>query len=395
LHLLVNLIEEGELPEKEPFIPEFIDTYRRCIQQVLRPLASQHSTAALRDELARLPHTQLEKALAAAIGQFSERLGLRVSSHSRELAQHSPKELIAIGTERLVENSLITKIEARWEEFIQACSPENLRFRNEDLLVVRHFAALDSHAKRFAFLQANQIAERIDSQIRGVVRARPRRHGPIATELPDPSSYPIGGYAGITNRGGLENMLTSELAYLDEDERVDWFTVRWLNHELLYYTRDEAHFERDDRVIFLAFPARLDELRRLDNEFGCRQGLVALGSIISLINNLRRFLGKSKLLLNLVQVGPPPTGFDPTEFLSIRFDNATNIQILAMDSLDQLPSKAEIVVWSDGQSDDFPGIDLSTEEPRCRQPSDEARPRLRSLSPWSRVQAQLLSSLLA
>jgi hypothetical protein len=98
--------------------------------------------------------------------------------------------------------------------------------------------------------------------------------------------------------------------------------------------------------------------------------------------------------LLVAQLGQSQTGFDPTELLRIRFANTREVEFIAVDSLDDLPKEAKVVLWTDEAGSELPGLELSGPAPALRPPPTEIPRSLRQLGPWARAQAQLLSSLL-
>lgn len=70
------------------------------------------------------------------------------------------------------------------------------------------------------------------------------------TQFLDETHYPSGGLAGLTNRGSFENLLTSELVYLDEGTKdISLFELRFAEGELLFYLRDSGILRRKRRSI--------------------------------------------------------------------------------------------------------------------------------------------------
>lgn len=70
------------------------------------------------------------------------------------------------------------------------------------------------------------------------------------TAFVDETHYPTGGLSGLTNRGSFENLLTSELVYLDEGTKdVSLFELRYVEGELLFYLRDSGNLRRKRRSI--------------------------------------------------------------------------------------------------------------------------------------------------
>ena len=72
---------------------------------------------------------------------------------------------------------------------------------------------------------------------------RKRRYS-VATNIMEEDHYPIGGFTSISNRGTVESMVRSELAYIDEGMRPDLFDIKFARNELLFYSRDENQFLR-------------------------------------------------------------------------------------------------------------------------------------------------------
>ncbi len=87
-----------------------------------------------------------------------------------------------------------------------------------------------------------------------------RRHDADSeTAFIDETTYPTGGFSGLTNQGALENLLTSELAYMDDTPgSISLFDMRYVEGELLYYLRDEGTMRRRRRTIH--FIIDLDDL---------------------------------------------------------------------------------------------------------------------------------------
>ncbi len=63
----------------------------------------------------------------------------------------------------------------------------------------------------------------------------------------------MGGLTELTNRGSLENLVTSQLIYIEPGPEINVFDVRYLEGELLYYLRDEGSLRRKRRTVHLIF----------------------------------------------------------------------------------------------------------------------------------------------
>jgi len=64
------------------------------------------------------------------------------------------------------------------------------------------------------------------------------------TTLESVGTYPTGGIAELTCSGPIENLVPSELIYLEPDEPIDPFLVRFAEGSLLRYLRDSAVHRR-------------------------------------------------------------------------------------------------------------------------------------------------------
>ncbi|VAW78060.1 hypothetical protein MNBD_GAMMA12-3891 [hydrothermal vent metagenome] len=73
----------------------------------------------------------------------------------------------------------------------------------------------------------------------------------IETRFIDHTYVPSGGVAELTNRGSIENLVASELLYIDENHQgLNLFDLRYIEGELLYYMRDEGALLRKRRSLF-------------------------------------------------------------------------------------------------------------------------------------------------
>ena len=80
-----------------------------------------------------------------------------------------------------------------------------------------------------------------------------RRAQEVAVDRTDADHYPAGGFDALSTRGRFENLVRSEVAYVDEGRDqlidIDLFDVRFAQGELLFYTRDESPlFDQRRRV---------------------------------------------------------------------------------------------------------------------------------------------------
>jgi hypothetical protein len=158
---------------------------------------------------------------------------------------------------------------------------------------------------------ADAIAQRLPRRLPG----RRELRGLIDTRLADDTLYPAGGFASITpggaTTGNIENLVTSELVYMDDPadggagdrDPIDLFSIRYVEGELLHYTRDDSVFRRHRHLICVALGADLDDARIKDRDLPWQRLILALGLVIASVRWLADQLGDEALT---VHVGFPP-----------------------------------------------------------------------------------------
>jgi hypothetical protein len=122
------------------------------------------------------------------------------------------------------------------------------------------------------------------------------------THLADESLYPAGGFTAITPGGSnanVENLVTSELVYMEDGPEPDVFTLRYVEGELLYYTRDDSVFRRHRQVIGFALGADLDDARVKDRELPWQRLILALGLVVAATRWLAEQLGDHALTIRI------------------------------------------------------------------------------------------------
>lgn len=127
----------------------------------------------------------------------------------------------------------------------------------DDLMEVEHWSAFKRAAQRLA-------GRRIAARAADFPRIDPKQitvteEQDVETELPDSGYYPQGGFAELSTRGALENLVPTELVYMGEDPfgnekdpAVDLFSIRNLESETLYFQRDSGQLRRTRRTVHVA-----------------------------------------------------------------------------------------------------------------------------------------------
>lgn len=162
------------------------------------------------------------------------------------------------------------------------------------MFVLEHLDVLESLAQRVAMAQ---VLEAEEALVEGLPKRLPRRRpaGNVSTALEEEDTYPVGGFSSITNAGSLENLVSSELVYMDDDPEQDLFDVRFAEGELLYYTRDEATFVRRRRTVAMVLDASLHGARARDEVLPWQRSIVALSMVHATIVRMVSWLGEEEL----------------------------------------------------------------------------------------------------
>jgi len=121
----------------------------------------------------------------------------------------------------------------------------------EDVFELRHWESLSTDHLRLGCRQISELSRRLEQVAQHVPSPVLHENDGAETSLfIDETHYPAGGLDGLVNRGSPENLVASELAYLDEEvSGVNLFELRHLEQELLYYVRDAGALLRRRRSI--------------------------------------------------------------------------------------------------------------------------------------------------
>ncbi len=173
-----------------------------------------------------------------------------------------------------------------------------------EIFVVENIASLKTLGARVALTQLATAAQLVEERLPARLRGHVFEEGDAPTSLEEDSAYPVGGFSSIATVGSLENMVTSELIYMDDEgaARPDLFDVRFVEGELLYYARDESVAVRKKRRVIFVFDPSLTAARVMDPK-GTYQRLVwLLGSVTALVRKMADWFDTEALSFELVFV---------------------------------------------------------------------------------------------
>lgn len=261
------------------------------------------------DALRRYKEDDRKHGLAFLVNQLRERAGFPGVEFSpgvlHSALEMPPDEILRLGYESLERDGLHHLLLDLYEALIVAarCVAEVLG--PEDLIELQQGTALDEEGERLAFRQVVQAALALEAALpRHRVRPLARRQE-VPTRVLDEDTYPVGGFSAISNRGSVESLLHSQLAYI-EDDRPDLFDIKYLRDELLYYSRDENQFLRRRRTFVVAFyPDLIERIRFKDADLSWQRGILLLAVLFTAVRKLTEWLSTDSLVFDFVFVVPP------------------------------------------------------------------------------------------
>jgi hypothetical protein len=146
----------------------------------------------------------------------------------------------------------------------------------------------------------------------------------VPTRILDEDTYPVGGYSSVSNRGSIESLLHSQLAYMEQGEGPDMFDIKFLRDELLYYSRDENQFLRRRRAFFIALSGDLIRARFKDPELPVQRIVLLLSLCVAAVRKLSEWLSTDALLfvITVIDEGDPALLADELGLLAQIFRDA-------------------------------------------------------------------------
>ncbi len=199
------------------------------------------------------------RGLAYFLGQFRARAkydGVELPvGVINALLDAPPEKAMAEGYESMRQEGPHPLLEELYESLIEASRRTSEVLGAEDLFDLERKYALEELGQRLEHRQALEVAGYLEAALpRHKVRPLARRME-VPTRILDEDTYPVGGFTSISNRGSIESLLHSQLAYMEPErspDQPDLFDTLYLMDELLYYSRDENQFLRRRRTFVLA-----------------------------------------------------------------------------------------------------------------------------------------------
>ncbi|MEM8666535.1 MAG: hypothetical protein AAGG48_03420 [Planctomycetota bacterium] len=302
--------ESSELPLPGDIDPSVI---RRYEDHVLGKLIADRSFQRGSEAVWPYSGRDRQRAIAYLISRLGERARLEGVELSPSviggLAKLPPASVLQQAWDSVSETGLDRQLVESIEQLTERVRNSGVCLGPEDLFELESGIALAAFGQRIAIRQVLQTEERL----RGTLPTqRPRnssRKYTLATNLKQEDSYPIGGFSSISNRGTMESLVRSELAYMEDGERPDVFDIKYARNELLYYSRDENQFLRRKLCFVFALSSDLVSARVKEGQLPVQAVVVLLASLCLAVRQLLDWLSNDSIefeFLWLEEEGQPP-----------------------------------------------------------------------------------------
>ena len=255
------------------------------------------------------------RGLTFIVSQFRERANydgvMLTPGVIRSALEAPPEETLKRGWESLESEGLMPLLQQTLQSLITATRRTAELLSSVDLFELEHGTALADLGQRVALRQVLQTVEQFQRAL-PLYKVKPLSgRQEVPTRVLDEDTYPVGGFVSISTRGSPESLLHSQLAYLEPNEPVDLFTVKYLRDELYYYSRDENQFLRRRRAFVFALDPSLVQARFKDRELPVQRIVLVLALIVTMINKLIDWLSADALKFHIVLLQAEDTSPSP------------------------------------------------------------------------------------
>jgi hypothetical protein len=261
------------------------------------------------DALRRYRGRDLNRGVAYLIEHLADHIrlpGVQFAPGVIKFALESPPdEVLVQGFESLRKDGPLPLLIDLYEIIINRARSAAEVLGQEDVFELESGTALAEFGERLALRQVLQAATTFEASLpRHKLRPLAQRME-VPTRILDEDTYPVGGFTSISNRGSVESLLHSQLAYMEPDPeaRPDLFDIKFLRDELLYYSRDENQFLRRRRTFVFVFHEDLVATQFKDADLPFQRGILLLGVVLVVINKMIEWLSTDALSFQLVFVG--------------------------------------------------------------------------------------------
>lgn len=283
------------------------DALRAYEDHVLAPLLADPRWIRVADATVAAPKELKATAVAMVATEVLARLGVADGTGVsqavvRRMATLPIADVLEEGRRGLEMPTIAGRLADGFRVLAQAARKTRAILSDAEVFTVENIASLKSLGARVALAQlataAQQVGERLPKRIKGHVF----EDGDAPTALEEDSAFPVGGFSSLATVGSLENLVTSELMYMDDPSasRPDLFDVRFVESELLYYARDESVAVRRKRRVVLVLDESLVLARVLDAKATFQRLVWLLASLSALVRTMADWFDSEALTFEWV-----------------------------------------------------------------------------------------------
>ena len=224
-----------------------------------------------------------------------------------DLFEGNPAALRGV-RDAIVDAIEIANPDAEWRDFVGAqhalavaAVPPGPLFSLADLWELAHFEAVPSESLRLALRQLHEVRDAVEPPSPGLLGHVQRRAREVPVEQTTADSFPAGGFDGISQRGRFENLVRTEIGYVDVEVLpgvADAFDIRYVLGELLYYTRDDSPLLDAQRQVTVRFDG-IDRLRDKHAELPLQTAVLVQGVALALHRDLCAAFGRQAVSVDL------------------------------------------------------------------------------------------------
>jgi len=226
------------------------------------------------------------------------------------------QELLDEGRMSWEKEGLLSELESCYQSMVESARRTAEVLSEADVRALENGIALESEAQQLYHANVIDAAREISEGLPQYKVKPLTGRQEVPTRILDEDSYPVGGYASISNRGSIESLLHSQLAYMEPAARPDLFDIKYLRDELFFYSRDENQFLRRRRSYVFVFYPDLLQAKYKDPESRFQRIVLLLGLIYVGIDRLGIWLTGDALKFDFLFVTDGPT-FPLTEEYSL------------------------------------------------------------------------------
>lgn len=198
--------------------------------------------------------------------------------------------------------------DAEWRAFLREqraiainALPRGALFQPADVWELANFDAVPSESLRLALRQLHEVRDAVCAASPGLLSHVQRRAREVPVEATAADAFPAGGFDGISQRGRFENLVRTEIGYVDVDVLpgvADAFDVRYVLGELLYYTRDDSPLLDAQRTVTVRFEG-IERMRDKHAQLPLQTAVLVQGLALALHRDLCAAFGRAAVTFNL------------------------------------------------------------------------------------------------